>query len=53
MGKSFQYANLSSGDVIPFSVEGGFYIDQDTNIEALEKAIDLNYVTSTFKIYVL
>ena len=27
-----QYANLSSGDIIPFSIDGDFYIDQDTDI---------------------
>jgi len=48
-----QYANLSSGDIIPFSIQGGLYIDQNTDIQTLEKAIDLNYVSTTFKIYVL
>lgn len=47
-----QYANLSSGDVIPFSIQGG-YIDQTTDIYNLEKAINLNFVATTFKIYVL
>lgn len=53
MSMIIQYANLSSGDVIPFSVQGGLYIDQNTDIQKLEKSINLNYVTSTFRIYVL
>jgi len=53
MGRSVQFANLSSGDVLPFSIDGENFIGQNVDIEKLEKAIDLNYVTVTYHIYVL
>lgn len=55
MSKIIQYAGLSSGDTIPFSIEegGDLYVDQDTDIEEIKKEIDLNYTQSSFRILVL
>lgn len=53
MSKVIKYANLASGDVIPFSIESDYYVDQDSNIEELTRMIDLNYITPSFRIYVL
>ena len=53
MGKNIQFANLSSGDVLPFSLEGDSFMDQNVDVEELEKSINLNYTTVTYKVYVL
>lgn len=49
-----QYINLSSGELLPFSVEGnGYYVDHNVDVEAVKKEIMNNLVSSAFRIFVL
>lgn len=53
MAERIKYNYLASGEVEPYIVDGGFYINQDSNIEMLQKEVDLNLVTPRYRIYVL
>ncbi len=53
MAEKIKYNFLASGEVAPYIIDGDFYIGVDTDIETLERNINLNYVTPRFRIYVL
>ena len=53
MSEKIKYNLLASGEIEPIIINSNFYVDQNADIDYLQKQINLNYVTPRFRIYVL
>lgn len=53
MSRYIKYNLLASGEIEPIIIDSDFYADSLTDIDFLERQINLNHVSPRFRIYVL